>query len=80
MSMLKSDLNHSSTVGNVLYFYYGANGKPLSVLYNGETYYYVLNLQGDVVAILNSAGEQVVDTAMMHGEECLKLQAQRLRC
>ena len=28
--------------------------------YNGTTYYYVTNLQGDVVALLNSSGTQVV--------------------
>lgn len=32
----------------------------MSFTYSGSTYYYVLNLQGDVVAILNSSGEQVV--------------------
>jgi len=29
---------------------------PLSVVYNGATYYYILSLQGDVVAILDSTG------------------------
>ena len=41
-------------------FSYDASGRPLSVVYNGVTYYYVLNLQGDVVAILDSNGTQVV--------------------
>ena len=36
------------------YSYNDANGKPLSVLYHGETYYYVLNLQGDIVEILEN--------------------------
>ena len=34
---------------------------PLSVVYNGATYYYILSLQGDVVAILDSAGVSVVE-------------------
>ena len=55
-----SQLTHMSYVGNVLHFYYDASGKPLSVNYQGKTYYYVLNLQGDVVAILDSTGNQVV--------------------
>lgn len=34
---------------------------PLSIVYNGATYYYILSLQGDVVAILDSAGVSVVE-------------------
>jgi len=34
---------------------------PLSVVYNGATYYYILSLQGDVVAILDSSGVCVVE-------------------
>ena len=41
-------------------FTYDATGRPLTVYYNGVVYYYALNLQGDVVAILNSSGAQVV--------------------
>ena len=49
------------TVGsNSLYFTYDANGTPLTVTYNGTTYYYATNLQGDITAILNSAGTAVV--------------------
>ena len=49
------------TVGNdKLYFAYDASGTPMSVAYNGTNYYYVTNLQGDVVAILNSSGTVVV--------------------
>ena len=55
-----SQLTHM-TYGNVkLHFYYDVSGRPLSVNYNGTTYYYVLNLQGDVVAILDSVGNWVV--------------------
>ena len=41
--------------GNTLYF---AND---TVTYNGTTYYYVKNLQGDIVAILDSSGTAVVE-------------------
>ena len=42
-------------------FTYDASGRPLSVVYNGATYYYILSLQGDVVAILDSSGVSVVE-------------------
>ena len=32
----------------------------MAVVYNGSTYYYLLNQQGDVVGILNSSGTRVV--------------------
>ena len=44
-----------------LYFTYDANGTPMTVKYNGTLYYYVTNLQGDVIAILNSSGNSVVE-------------------
>ena len=48
------------TVGeDTLYFTYDASA-PMSVTYNSTTYYYVTNLQGDVIAILNSEGTPVV--------------------
>ena len=55
-----SQLTHMTIGGYTLHFYYDANGYPMSVVYNGTTYYYATNLQGDVVAILNSSGVQVV--------------------
>lgn len=45
---------------NELHFYYSAQGKPSVAVYNGTPYSYVKNLQGDIVAILNSAGTVVV--------------------
>ena len=44
-----------------LYFSYDASGNPMTVEYNGTTYYYVTNIQGDVIAILNSSGTAVVE-------------------
>ena len=41
-------------------FAYGAQGKPAFVRYGGSKYAYVYNLQGDVVALLASTGETVV--------------------
>ena len=48
------------TVGNnTLVFNYDASGTPMTVTMNGETFYYVTNLQGDVVALLDSDGDKV---------------------
>ena len=44
----------------VMYFAYDADGTPLSVNYQGTTYYYATNLQGDVVAIVNQSGNKLV--------------------
>ena len=40
-------------------FFYDANGLPLGFKKNGTVYYYILNLQGDVVGILDSEERQV---------------------
>ncbi len=45
---------------NKLVFGYGVDGRPYAVQYNGTDYYYLLNLQGDVVGIVNASGTQVV--------------------
>ena len=37
-------------IGTLMRFTYGADGRPMSINYSGTDYYYVLNLQGDVVA------------------------------
>ena len=43
-----------------LNFTYDASGRPLTLIYDGTTYYYSLNLQGDVTAILDRQGNTVV--------------------
>ena len=45
--------------GLLLRFAYTPEGTPLSILYKGNTYYYVTNLQGDVIAILGQNGYKV---------------------
>ena len=45
---------------NELHFFYDASNKPAVVDFNGTKYAYVRNLQGDIVAILDSAGNIVV--------------------
>ena len=55
-----SQLTQMTVDGKTLTFSYDASGTPLSVNYNGTTYYYVTNIQGDITAILNSSGTEVV--------------------
>ena len=45
--------NYGSTT---LEFFYDESGAPYAFSYNGTTYYYVTNLQGDVVKIVNASG------------------------
>ena len=44
-----------------LHFFYDASNKPAIVEFNGTKYAYVHNLQGDIVAILDNAGNKVVE-------------------
>ena len=55
------DIKHMSRGSDELHFFYDAQNKPAVVVYNGTPYSYVKNLQGDIVAILNSAGTAVVN-------------------
>ena len=41
----------------VLKFYYDAEGRPFCFDLDGEIYFYITNLQGDIVAIANQYGE-----------------------
>lgn len=44
---------------NTLDFLYDPNGRPYAMSYNGTMYYYILNLQGDVVRMVNTSGSTV---------------------
>ena len=47
--------------GNALTFVYGSNGHPMAVMYNYTNYYYyVTNALGDVIAIVDNSGTEVV--------------------
>ena len=52
---------HMAQNGNDLHFFYDAQGKPAMVRFNGADYFYVYNLQGDVVALIDVGGMQVVE-------------------
>ena len=51
---------HMIQGSNELHFFYDAQNKPAVVVYNGTPYSYVKNLQGDIVAILDSNKNVVV--------------------
>ena len=46
---------------DTFYFYYDKDGNLLACEYMGAIYYYVTNLQGDVIAIIDSNGNCVVE-------------------
>lgn len=56
-----SKLVHMTVYNDELHFFYDNQGRAAKVRYNGVTYTYVHNLQGDVVGILDSAGNLVVE-------------------
>ena len=55
-----SQLVQMSKGSDTLHFYYSANGTPVAVKHNGTLYYYVTTLQGDVLMLLDSAGNELV--------------------
>lgn len=44
-----------------LFFYYDTENSPVALSYNGKMFYYVKNLQGDVVKILDEDGQEKSD-------------------
>ena len=56
-----TQLTHMTGGGDTLHFYYDANGKRTTLDYNGATYAYLYNAQGDVVALSDTNGNVVVE-------------------
>ena len=54
---------HMTSGADELHFFYDAQNRPAVVVYNGTAYAYVKSLQGDVIAILDAAGNVVVSYA-----------------
>ena len=52
--------NPSGVLVYELEFLYDSTGSVLSMVYNGTEYYYVKNLQGDIIGILDGQGNTVV--------------------
>ena len=45
--------------GNTMDFFYDNEGKPYAFYYDGTLYYYITNLQGDVIRIIDTAGATI---------------------
>ena len=52
---------HMNRGNDSLHFFYDAQGKPAEVIFNGNAYRYLYNLQGDVVALVDGSGTKVVE-------------------
>ena len=52
---------HLTNGQDEMHFFYDAQGKVAVVEYNGTSYRYVHNLQGDVVALVDGNGDKVVE-------------------
>ena len=52
---------HLTNGTNSLHFYYDAQNRPAVVEFNWVPYAYVHNLQGDIIAIVDSAGTEMVE-------------------
>ena len=46
--------------GNIIQYYYNEAGSVIGLCYNGNDYFFRRNIQGDIIAILNTAGQTVV--------------------
>ena len=59
--MVKDTDAQSPTKGNHHFILsYTPEGIPMGITYQGTAYYYLTNLQGDVVAILNNQGQRII--------------------
>ena len=58
---LSGKVMRQSWGSNVIDFVYDENNQPYAMRYNGTVYYYVLNVQGDVVGLLNANGAIAVE-------------------
>lgn len=54
-------LVHLKAGSRDMHFFYDAEGMPAMVLYNQTPYRYVRNLQGDIIAIVDTSGTTVVE-------------------
>ena len=54
-------LVHLKAGSQDMHFFYDAEGMPAMVLYNQTPYRYVRNLQGDIIAIVDTSGTTVVE-------------------
>ena len=60
-SLHGKNIVHLTNGKNNLHFFYDARNKPAVVTFNGTAYAYLYNLQGDVIALIDSNGNRVVE-------------------
>ncbi len=53
-------VNEADKTEKIVGFTYDATGSPLTMTYDGATYYYITNMQGDVVGLLNDVGTRII--------------------
>ena len=53
-----NNLIAQKTDNATLFFYYDTENSPVALFYNGKMFYYVKNLQGDIVKILDEDGNE----------------------
>ena len=56
-----NNLIAEKTDNATLFFYYDTENSPVALSYNGKMFYYVKNLQGDIVKILDEDGQEKAD-------------------
>ena len=56
-----NNLIAEKTDSATLFFYYDTENSPIALSYNGKMFYYVKNLQGDIVKILDEDGQEKAD-------------------
>lgn len=56
-----NQLMREKSVNTDMRFSYNTEGIAVAVLYNGTEYYYVRNLQNDVIGLIDASGEWVVE-------------------
>jgi len=56
-----NNLIAQKTDNTTLFFYYDTENSPVALSYNGNMFYYVKNLQGDIVKILDEDGNEKAD-------------------
>ena len=60
-SLHGKNIVHLTNGKNNRHFFYDARNKPAVVTFNGTAYAYLYNLQGDVIALIDSNGNRVVE-------------------
>ena len=59
-ALIRETRDYPDGTQDIMEFLYDQSGRPYAFVLNNVTYYYVLNLQGDIVRLVNTAGTTVV--------------------